>query len=225
MSEQLNDVSPNTDETVTDLAKDYFKKYPNLTIFIEEIRSQEQNSDEPLLSLGKELSRAYSDIETEVKDKKQANKIFIEMKKQAAERMDVFDVTTINKVVKIARNETISKYKDEGKLPNRWSTLALLTSLEDDDIESLIAKNYITANTSRRDLKVILDSSGLKASKKPKEKAQTITLERIGNKHISPKDIEALEQAVLILNWKVKTSDKNKFPEIPSPIKGTGVYR
>jgi hypothetical protein len=211
MSDEVNDVSLNTDKNATDLAKDYFEQHQNLNKLVDEIRSQEQNSDVPLLSLGEELSKFSREIKTQLKNDKLAKQVFIEMKKQAAEKMDVFDVTTINKVVKIADNETIQKYKKEGKLPNRWSTLALLTPLKGEAIEKLMAKNSITADTSRRDLKVILDNSGLKPSKKSYEKTQTIMLVRVGNKYISHRDIEALTVAVNLLGWEFTDEYKKKL--------------
>jgi hypothetical protein len=215
MSDEVNDVSLNTDKNATDLAKDYFEQHQNLNELVDKIRLQEKNSDEPLLLLGEELSRFSREIKTQLKNDKLAKQVFVEMKKQAAEKMDVFDVTTINKVVKIADNETIQKYKKEGKLPNRWSTLALLTPLKGEVIEKLMANNSITADTSRRDLKAILDNSGLKPSKKSYEKTQTIILVRREKKHISFKDIEALTVAVNLLGWDVTTKHKEKLPTNP----------
>jgi len=187
-----------TEETIKKLSKEeekeeidasatgYIDNHNELKKLISDVNTAQGNSDDSFLSLGYQLAAVADEFEKKVTDKKLAKKVFVAIKKQTAEKVNAFDVNTLNKVVKVASNKVISKYRTEQKLPNHWGTLYLLTSLDDEQIEALVDSNEDVANgtnalvnTTRKDLKKIVDS--IKGTDpKPKEIKRLIIVRKDG---------------------------------------------
>jgi hypothetical protein len=191
-------------EAIDALATQYLHKHNEIEKLITDVNEALDFSNEALdfsdtnlLKLGDELAIIFEDIQTN--DKKSAKKVFVEIKKQTAEKVNAFDVNTINKVVKVACNKVISQYRAEKKLPNRWGTLYLLTSFDDEKIHKLIASNKITAEITRKDLKGIVD--GIKAKKSKTTTIKRLTIKREDDKEVTEEEKNELVQILQENGW------------------------
>lgn len=173
-----------SEEEINALATKYLDKHNEIGKLIDDVNDALDFSDDSFLILGNQLAAIFDEIEGD--DKPAAKKVFIALKKKTAEKVKAFDVNTINKVVKVARNKVISQYRKENKLPNRWGTLYLLTSFDDEKIHELIMGNGITVNTTRKELKEIAD--GLKGKKTIPTKTKRLTIKRADDSEITDKE-------------------------------------
>lgn len=186
-----------SEEEINTLVTKYLNAHNDMEKLIGEVNDALDYSDDSLLKLGDELAIIFNEIEAH--DKPAAKKIFIALKKQTAEKVKAFDVNTINKVVKVARNKVISQYRKENKLPNRWGTLYLLTSFDDEKIHDLIAFNDITVDTTRKELKQIVD--GIKGKKSSPTKTKRLTIKRADDKEVTDKERDKLVQFLQKNGW------------------------
>lgn len=160
----------------TDLIEGYLSKHPDIDDLINNINESEKMSGASLLKFGDKLAEIRDEIEVnEIISKSIKKKIFTQLKKQTAERVHAFDVNTINRIVKISTHAGIRKFRQEGKLPERWGTLALLTNCTQEFIQQLIDNGSLDSNTSRKELKIILDGNKPEIFSK-NESIMTITL-------------------------------------------------
>jgi hypothetical protein len=186
-----------SEEEINTLATKYLDMHNGINGLIDDVNQSVDISDDSFLKLGDQLAIIFDEIEAN--DKPAAKKIFIALKKQTAEKVKAFDVNTINKVVKVARNKVISQYRNENKLPNRWGTLYLLTSFSDEKIHDLIAFNDITVDTTRKELKQIAD--GIKGKKSSPTQTKRLTIKRADGKEVTKKEMDKLEQFLLKNDW------------------------
>lgn len=187
-----------SEESIEALAREYLDKHNDkMEPLITDVNEALDLSGDSLLTLGDQLAIIFDEIEAD--DKQSAKKIFVALKKQTAEKVNAFDVNTINKVVKVACNKVISQYRKKSKLPNRWGTLYLLTSLNNEKIHELIASNKITAEITRKDLKGIVD--GIKAKKSKTTTIKRLTIKREDGKEVTEKEKNKLVQLLQKNGW------------------------
>jgi hypothetical protein len=66
-------------------------------------------------------------------------------------KLDVhLDESTINKIVKIVKNDTIMKFYDQ--LPGSWGTLSVLTTMEQSDLMEIIESGRITPTSTKKEV-------------------------------------------------------------------------
>lgn len=185
------------------LAADYINS--EVITLIKNVDNSAGKQDETLLALGDKLAEIKSKIEADLSiDEKKEKSIFSAVKKETASKLKTTDITTINKLVKITTNPVISNFRQEKKLPNRWGTLALLTTLEDSQIEKLVTSHNLDDSITRAELKQLVDKSR-QIVKKP------IVSLIIINEHLesaTDEEIEKLNLALEDLNWRVKKKIK-----------------
>lgn len=186
-----------SEEEINALATKYLDKHNEIGKLIDDVNDALDISDDSFLILGDQLAIIFDEIEAN--DKPAAKKVFVALKKQTAEKVKAFDVNTINKVVKVARNKVISQYRKENKLPNRWGTLYLLTSFNDEKIHDLIAFNGVTVDTTRKELKQIAD--GIKGRKSKPATIKRLTIKRADDKEVTDKERDKLVQFLQKNGW------------------------
>jgi hypothetical protein len=186
-----------SEEEINALTTKYLDKHNEVEKLITDVNESADISDDSFLALGDQLAIIFDEIEAN--DKPAAKKIFIALKKQTAEKVKAFDVNTINKVVKVARNKVISQYRNENKLPNRWGTLYLLTSFDEEKIHDLIAFNGITVDTTRKELKQITD--GIKGKKSSPATIKRLTIKRADGKEVTDKEKNKLVAFLAKNGW------------------------
>jgi hypothetical protein len=155
------------------MVDEFFKKNTTFSDLIESVKNEANTSDETFLKLGDELVSIKKQLENTIKDKgnntdtTKIKKVFTALKNETANRVKVFDICTINKVVKISENAKITEYRNNKTLPNRWGTLYLLASLSDEAIDNLIVTNNVTSEITRKELSKLVDGVKGKAAKEP----------------------------------------------------------
>lgn len=187
------------------LAIDYVNS--DVVELIKNVDNSAGKQDETLLALGDKLAEIKAKIEAiENIDDKRVSSIFSAVKKETVGKLKSTDITTINKLVKITTNATITKYRNEKKLPNRWGTLALLTTLEDEQIDKLVSSSNLTSSTTRAELKQLVDKERQIVTT---SKASLIIISD-NLSSASNDDIEKLNLALEDLGWRVKKQIKEQ---------------
>jgi hypothetical protein len=194
-----------TSKSAASLAADYINS--DVIALIKNVDSSAGKQDETLLALGDKLAEIKSKIQSDTSiDENKAKSIFSAVKKETAKKLETTDITTINKLVKITTNPVISKFRKEKKLPNRWGTLALLTTLEDSQIETLVTSHSLDNSITRAELKQLVDTSRKIVTKL---KASLLIINE-SLESASDDDIEKLNLALKNLGWRVKKEIKEK---------------
>jgi hypothetical protein len=155
------------------IADNIFSKNTEFSKLIKTVNKEANNSDETFLKLGDELALIKKQLENTIKDKNnepdsnKIKKVFTIVKNETAKRVKVFDISTINKVVKVSENTKITEYRNNKTLPNRWGTLYLLASLPDEEIDNLIVTYNVTNEITRKELSKLVDGIKGKVAKEP----------------------------------------------------------
>jgi len=71
----------------------------------------------------------------------------------------VLEKSSINKMIKICKNDTVTKYVRFGNLPESWSILYQITLLNDSDIDKFISDGSLNKNSTFKDVKDLRDST------------------------------------------------------------------
>jgi hypothetical protein len=181
------------------LAADYVNS--DVIELIKNVDNSAGKQDDTLLALGDKLAEIKAEI-----DETRVNSIFNAVKKETVSKLKSTDITTINKLVKITTNPTITKYRNEKKLPNRWGTLALLTTLEDEKIDKLVIGHNLNSSITRAELKLLVD----KAREIVKVSKASLIIINDAISTASNDDIEKLNLALEDLGWRVKKQIKEQ---------------
>jgi hypothetical protein len=188
-----------------ELAIDYVNS--DVVKLINDVDNSAGKQDETLLALGDKLAEIKIKIQSDnSNDEKKAKSIFSAVKKETANKLKTTDITTINKLVKITTNPIISKFRQEKKLPNRWGTLALLTTLEDEQINKLVVVNKVNHTITRIELKELVDNS--RQIVRVAKASLIIINENLSS--ASNEEIEKLNLALEDLGWRVKRQIKEQ---------------
>jgi hypothetical protein len=134
---------------------------------IQAVNTEANTSDETFLKLGDELVLIKKQLENTITDSLKVKKVFTIVKNETAKQVKVFDISTINKVVKVSENVKITEYRNNKTLPNRWGTLYLLASLSDEEIDNLISTHNVTSEITRKQLSKLVDGIKGKIAKEP----------------------------------------------------------
>jgi hypothetical protein len=187
------------------LAADYVNS--DVIELIKNVDNSAGKQDDTLLALGDKLAEIKAEIKA-IKDidETRVNSIFNAVKKETVSKLKSTDITTINKLVKITTNPTITKYRNEKKLPNRWGTLALLTTLEDEKIDKLVIGHNLNSSITRAELKLLVD----KAREIVKVSKASLIIINDAISTASNDDIEKLNLALEDLGWRVKKQIKEQ---------------
>jgi hypothetical protein len=197
---------------IENLIETYSKK-ESLQSIIAELNSSKV--DTTLLRYGDELIQIKREIKEELetggkivpeKIEAELKSIFTKIKKQTAQEIKAFDVTTINKVVKISENEIITKYRNEKKLPDSWGSLTLLTSLANDEIQKLVEENEISNDSTRSQLMEVVKKT--KGETITTKKSNVVTLIK-DDGAVNEKDLLDLEELLKDFGWIVKKNIKD----------------
>ena len=92
-----------------------------------------------------QVKQSYQDLYDE---KKKESWILYKMRVQ-------LDESTIRKIVKIVKNDTIMKFYDQ--LPGSWGTLYDLTTMEESDLLESIESGDITSTSTKKQVKEVRD--------------------------------------------------------------------
>jgi hypothetical protein len=159
-----------------------------------ELAESEDESGTLLLKIGEIL--ADFEVESEKVDGEK-KKSFVQLKKRVAEDLGMKDYCNINKVVKIARNPNIKKFKD--RLPKGWGALSVLTQIQDDNLfAKLMEDDSVTSSITRREL--TLKVKALKP-KKPSSKSVPKT-ETETDVQVEQGSVQTLKGDIVIRNVK-----------------------
>jgi hypothetical protein len=173
----------------------------NVMSLIKNVDNSIGKQDETLLALGDKLAEIKTQVALDNNnDDKKTKNIFNAIKKETASKLKSTDITTINKLVKITTNSKITQYRRENKIPNRWGTLTLLTSLDDSHIETLVASGEINNSITRAELKRIVDNTR-QIIKTPKAKLIIINENK---QSVNDDDISLLNEILVDFGWQVK---------------------
>jgi hypothetical protein len=200
------------------VARKEAEKYlqPELLNLIDEVSNKSDISDETFLKLGDQLvdiAQQISNSDYINGDEKKAKKVFIAVKKATAERAKAFDVNTINKVVKVSRNEKIKEYRKSGTLPNRWGTLYLLTSLTNEQIDDLVTKNNVTKNITRIEMSKFVNEMKGKEHHSSKD-VPVVTFTTKDGTELDDGQLESLREIVEELDLHIKIRAGKKLYKI-----------
>lgn len=178
----------------------------NVLSLIKNVDNSIGKQDETLLALGDKLAEIKKQVAIDNNDDdRKIKNIFNAIKKETASKLKSTDITTINKLVKITTNPKISQYRRENKIPGRWGTLTLLTSLEDLQIEELVNSGKINNNITRAELKKIIDGER-QIIKKPKA---SLVIINESKQAVESDDITLLNELLGKLGWHVKKTKTN----------------
>jgi hypothetical protein len=178
----------------------------NTMSLIKNVDNSIGRQDETLLALGDKLAEIKLQISIDNdNDERKTKNIFNAIKKETASKLKSTDITTINKLVKITTNVKISQYRHENKIPNRWGTLALLTSLKDEQIEELVTSGEINNSITRTQLKQIVDNAK-QIIKTPR--ASLVIINEV-KQSIDDDDIDSLNSILSSLGWRVRKKVKS----------------
>ncbi|MEN9897630.1 MAG: hypothetical protein RLZZ66_1279 [Pseudomonadota bacterium] len=173
----------------------------NVMSLIKNVDSSIGKQDETLLALGDKLAEIKLQVALDNNnDDRKTKNIFNAIKKETASKLKSTDITTINKLVKITTNSKITQYRRENKIPNRWGTLTLLTSLDDSRIEDLVASGEINNSITRAELKRIVDGKR-QIIKIPKASLVIINEDK---QSVNDDDISLLNELLIDFGWQVK---------------------
>jgi hypothetical protein len=173
----------------------------NVMSLIKNVDSSIGKQDETLLALGDKLAEIKLQVALDNNnDDRKTKNIFNAIKKETASKLKSTDITTINKLVKITTNSKITQYRRENKIPNRWGTLTLLTSLDDSRIEDLVASGEINNTITRAELKRIVDGTRqiIKITK------ASLVIINEDKQSVNDDDISLLNELLIDFGWQVK---------------------
>ena len=173
----------------------------NVMSLIKNVDSSIGKQDETLLALGDKLAEIKLQVALDNNnDDRKTKNIFNAIKKETASKLKSTDITTINKLVKITTNSKITQYRRENKIPNRWGTLTLLTSLDDSRIEALVASGEINNSITRAELKRIVDGKRqiIKITK------ASLVIINEDKQSVNDDDISLLNELLIDFGWQVK---------------------
>jgi hypothetical protein len=153
------------------------------------------------------------------------------LKKETAAVLEV-DSSTINKVIKTARNPSIKKYKD--RLPSGWTSLYLLCQMEVKEFDDFMVESKVNTSTTRSQLlEMIKNFKAAHPASNPVQTAQKESkhkIERLSLKQINSNSIDIipaaeleplLKQFLLTYGWElVKPEPK---PQSVAPASSTVV--
>ena len=109
----------------------------------------------------------------------------------------------MNKAIKVASDERIAYHKD--RLPNRFSVLYAITSLDDDQFNQLLQNDEITPAITRQEL--LEKVKEIKGVSKPIR--YTIKPTETDVLEVTAEDISKLKDALAVLGWTiVKRAEK-----------------
>ncbi|MEN9897631.1 MAG: hypothetical protein RLZZ66_1280 [Pseudomonadota bacterium] len=171
---------------------------------ISNIGKSENKQDETLLALGDKLAEIKARIISEYSNEKDVKLIFNIVKKETASKLKSTDITTINKLVKITTNLKITQYRKEKKIPNRWGTLALLTSIEDEKIEKLVNSGDLNFSITRAELKNIIS----KEKNVVTSSSSNLIIINDSIQMVKNEDIELVNKLLKEIGWRVKMRNK-----------------
>jgi hypothetical protein len=176
--------------------------------------------EETLLDVGYQLAAAYGNTTDSEYDK---------LKKETAAVLEV-DSSTINKVIKTARNPSIKKYKD--RLPSGWTCLYLLCQMGVKEFDVFMQHSKVDASTTRSHLLEMIKNfkaahpefnSVQTAQKEPKHKIERLSLKQINSNSIDiipSAELEPLlKQFLLTYGWELVKSEPK--PQSIAPASST----
>jgi hypothetical protein len=151
------------------------------------------------------------------------------LKKETAAVLEV-DSSTINKVIKTARNPSIKQYKN--RLPSGWTCLYLLCQMGAKEFDVFMEHSKVDASTTRSHLLEMIKNfkaahpefnSVQTAQKEPKHKIERLSLKQINSNSIDiipSAELEPLlKQFLLTYGWElVKPEPK---PQSIAPTSST----
>jgi hypothetical protein len=192
-------------EDIQVLAEKYLEQSQEMIVAINDVNTSQDLQDDSFLALGDHLAILFEKIETD--DPKVAKKVFIAIKKRTAQKIQAADVNTINKVVKVARHKILSQYRKSQKLPNRWGSLYLLTSLSEEQIHHSVENNDISPNSTRKELQQLVMQ--LKGDKALPSKLKRLVIKRQGDKDITFEDKVEMEMWLAQKGWELHIPKSN----------------
>jgi hypothetical protein len=192
-------------EDIQVLAEKYLEQSQEMIAAINDVNTSQDLQDDSFLALGDHLAVLFDKIETD--DPKIAKKVFVALKKQTAQKIQAADVNTINKVVKVARHKILSQYRKSQKLPNRWGSLYLLTSLSEEQIHHSVENNDISPNSTRKELQQLVMQ--LKGDKALPSKLKRLVIKRQGDKDITFEDKVEMEMWLAQKGWELHIPKSN----------------
>jgi hypothetical protein len=186
-------------EDIQVLAEKYLEQSQEMIVAINDVNTSQDLQDDSFLALGDHLAILFEKIETD--DPKVAKKVFIAIKKRTAQKIQAADVNTINKVVKVARHTLITQYRKEQRLPNRWGSLYLLTSLSEEQLHHHVTNNDISPTSTRKQLQDLL--AQIKGDRASPSKWKRLVIKRQGDKDITLDDKAELEKWLAQKGWEL----------------------
>jgi hypothetical protein len=137
-------------------------------------------------------------------DKKLDNKKkFTQLKKFTIKKLGEKSIGNMNKAIKVARDERIAYHKD--RLPNRFSVLYAITSLDNDQFNQLLQNDEITPAITRQEL--LEKVKEIKGARKPIRYTIKPTTET--DVEVTAEDISKLKDTLAVLGWTiVKRAEK-----------------
>ena len=102
--------------------------------------------------------------------------------------------------------QTLGKYRKEKKIPNRWGTLALLTSIEDEKIEKLVNSGDLNFSITRAELKYIIS----KEKNVVTSSSSNLIIINDSIQIVKNEDIELVNKLLKEIGWKVKMRKKSE---------------
>jgi hypothetical protein len=145
----------------------------------------DNDTNDSFLKLGEELAEA---------DKVLNSEDFKKLKDSVLEHLGKSSVSSLNKVIKIAKHPKIKQHCD--RLPAGWGTLAIISTLKECEFDEFIADETITAETSRLDIIAKVNKA------KGKEKVQSYTIRMDKNK-AEHKDLNEVKDMLNNLGWEL----------------------
>ena len=130
-------------------------------------------------------------------------KKFTDLKNFTIEKLGKKSIGNMNKAIKVASDERIAYHKD--RLPNRFSVLYAITSLDDDQFNQLLQNDEITPAITRQEL--LEKVKEIKGVSKPIR--YTIKPTETDVLEVTAEDISKLKDALAVLGWTiVKRAEK-----------------
>jgi hypothetical protein len=107
-------------------------------------------------------------------------------------------------VVRIAKNQVITRYRLEGGvLPKSWTTLYHLTRLTKSKIEDLVESGQVTKETKRDEMITLVDKQ-LGKVEKTKSNFQKLMITREVEGIATDAELSELKETLSKLKWKMK---------------------
>lgn len=174
--------------------------------------------EETLLNVGYQLAAAFGNT-TELEYEK--------LKKDTAKKLEV-DSSTINKVIKTARNPSIRQYND--RLPCGWTSLYLLCQMGQKEFDVFIGESKVNTSTTRSQLIEMIKNfkaahpefnSVQTPEKDPKRKIERLSLKQINSNSIDvipSAELEPLlKHFLLTYGWELVKPKEEPVPQSIAP--------